>query len=98
MLVGLVVLLHHAQQVRQAASLTEAKHAIERAWRREVRRRRDAEVQRRRGARRERGATFLLHEFGHVCEGGCLAVVRYGAVVALTRVPPLKVRRWKQRL
>lgn len=44
MLVGLVVLLHHAQQVRQAASLTEAKHAIERAWRREVRRCRGAEA------------------------------------------------------
>ena len=28
----LVVGLHHAQQVRQAAALTEAEHAVERAW------------------------------------------------------------------
>ena len=54
----LVVGLHHAQQVRQAAALAEAEHAVERAWHGEVRRRR--EVRRRKGAegarkRRRRG-------------------------------------------
>lgn len=45
-----------------------------------------------------RSHTFPPHEVGHVREGGFLAVVRHDAVVTLTRVPPLKVRRRKQRL
>ena len=67
----------------------------------EMRRCKGAEMRRCKGAEERagrRGATFLLHEAGHVREGGCLAIVRYSAVVALTRVPPLEVRRRKQRL